>query len=83
MPLTITFFPWWTHTASFVSWGRQNAAPPTSHSVISTLAPENVHLANGQRQYPFASLISSTYIQGGPETKFLSYFLYKIFFPQS
>lgn len=71
MPLTITFSPEWTGPASFLGGGRQSTAVATSKGVISALTVENMHLAHCQRQYPFASLISSTYIQGGPETNVL------------
>lgn len=78
-PLTITFSPQWTQAASFLSWGRQSTALPTHKTVIFTLTVENMHLANCQRQYPFASLIPSTYIQRGSETDVLNYIIYKIF----
>lgn len=70
MPLTITFSPEWTGTTGFLSGDRQSATVPPSKGIISTLTVENMHLANCQRQYSFASLISSTYIQGGSETNF-------------
>lgn len=60
----VTFSPQWTCTTSFLGWGRQSTAVPTSKSVISTLTVKNMQLANCQREYPLASLISSTYIQG-------------------
>lgn len=63
--LGIAFSPERTGTTGFLGWDRQSAALPISKSVISTLTVENVQLANCQRQYPFASLISRTYIQGG------------------
>lgn len=69
MPLTITFSPEWTGATGFLSGGRQSATVPRSKGIISTLTLENTHLANGQTQYPFASLVLSTYIQGGSETK--------------
>ena len=75
MPLTIAFSPERTGTTGFLGWDRQSAALPISKSVISTLTVENVQLANCQRQYPFASLISRTYIQGGSETNFLNYII--------
>lgn len=63
--LGITFSPEWTGTTGFLGGDRQSATVPPSKGVISTLTVENMHLANCQRQYPFASLISNTYIQGG------------------
>lgn len=83
MPLTVTFSPEWTHTTSFLRWGRQSTALPPSKGIISTLTAENMHLANCQRQYLLASLIPSTYIQGRPETSFLNYIFYKMFTLQS
>lgn len=78
--LTITFAPWRTCTTSFLSWRRRSTAVLANESVISSLTVENVHLAHGQRQYPSASRVSSTYIQGRSRKSILIMLLAKFVF---
>lgn len=78
--LTITFAPRRTCTTSFLSWRRRSTAVLTNESVISSLTVENVHLAHGQRQYPSASRVSSTNIQGRTRKSILIMLLARFIF---